>query len=107
MSSDPCRLVVIETHSDFKIGWVHSEDGEGLVLGPDDVDEPDTRAAIAAVRGTESWVRDGEFRWETVAGAKAALRLAKMAIKNRERPLPEWAKTALAAGWKAPRGWKP
>ena len=31
--------------------------------------------------------------------ATAALRIARAALKH-ERPLPEWAKTAIANGWK-------
>lgn len=37
----------------------------------------------------------------------AALKLAKVEFDNREVEMPEWAKMALAAGWKKPKGWKP
>lgn len=49
---------------------------------------------------------DGQgFFWESEAGAKKALRVAKEAIKQ-DRPLPEWARMALEEGWKPPKGWK-
>ena len=42
--------------------------------------------------------------------AAAAVRQAIVAAvnaKKAETPLPDWAQKALAAGWKAPKGWKP
>lgn len=45
------------------------------------------------------------FYWETETQARVALKLANEAIKQ-DRALPEWAKTALAQGWKPPKGWK-
>lgn len=48
-----------------------------------------------------------EYYWESHKAAATALRTIKEAWKHRERPLPEWARQAIAAGWKAPKGWKP
>lgn len=48
--------------------------------------------------------RYGYF-WDTKKDAEAVLRLVREALKQ-DRPLPEWAKTALAHGWKPPKGWK-
>lgn len=47
--------------------------------------------------------------WYTRSGASKALAAAKAAltIHRSAKPWPEWAKQALAAGWKAPKGWKP
>lgn len=46
------------------------------------------------------------FEFDSKTRAKEALRLAK-AAKNHPYPMPEWATQAIAAGWKAPKGWKP
>lgn len=43
--------------------------------------------------------------WRTSEGANKALRKARAALRGPERPLPEWAVTALANGFKAPKGW--
>lgn len=47
--------------------------------------------------------------WESHSAAVVARTAARAAVKvaNSDRPWPEWATQALAAGWKAPRGWKP
>ncbi len=73
---------------------------------PKDKDEWQQWAASKAIRSVPGVLFDiiGAF-WETEAEARVALRVAKEALKQ-ERPLPEWAKTALAEGWKAPKGWK-
>lgn len=49
------------------------------------------------------------FYWESRRDAEAALRQIKAEAKAilQGAGLPEWAKTALAQGWKPPRGWKP
>ena len=49
----------------------------------------------------------GGFYFESRAQAVAAKRAADFARKNIEIPMPAWALTAAAAGWKAPKGWKP
>jgi hypothetical protein len=45
------------------------------------------------------------FFWPNASEARVTLRAIKLALLQ-ERPLPEWAKVALAAGWKPPKGWK-
>jgi hypothetical protein len=53
------------------------------------------------------------FQWPTVSAARSALRAVNTARRLARTqaatatPMPEWAMTALAAGWKPPRGWKP
>ena len=47
------------------------------------------------------------FCFESRAQAVAAKRAADFARKNIEIPMPQWAIQAAAAGWKAPKGWKP
>jgi len=81
-----------------------ADDGEGDP--PEDKDAWQHWAASKAVRSAPGVQFDstGAF-WETEAGARVALRVAKEALKQ-VRPLPDWAKTALAEGWKPPKGWK-
>jgi hypothetical protein len=47
------------------------------------------------------------FYFESRKEAVAAKRAADFARKNMETPMPQWAIQAAAAGWKAPKGWKP
>lgn len=109
------RLSIFETRKGyvFYIGWLCWEDDygdeEGLRLGEgtgtEDLD--DHRAAEQAVKDMKDGREEsGAFFWESRSRAVKALKVAKEAIKNIEKPLPEWAKTAIAEGWKAPKGWK-
>lgn len=111
------RLIVEWDRTAWVVGWCDDEDGLGLILGPREArgEDADTDAAVRAIAsldgvGKPDWTNaSGEWRWETGGGARAALRVAKAAIKANDgkRPLPAWAVSALAAGWKAPRGWRP
>lgn len=76
-------------------------------LDPDDHDGLAAYRAVEAIEGVEK--DSGGFYWDSRGKALAALRIAKAAIKAGadSRPLPDWATKALAAGWKAPKGWKP
>lgn len=49
------------------------------------------------------------FELESETKAKELRALASETVKRalEETPLPAWAETALAAGWKPPKGWKP
>jgi len=51
---------------------------------------------------------EGCFEFESYASARAALALARAAVRAAQADvtLEEWEKKALAAGWKPPRGWK-
>lgn len=102
------KLAIDERGYFFTIGWLDPEDSEfGAYLG-ETLSDPEHAAATAAVRKVADG-RDGQRRyfWESKAHARAALQIAKLAIANLDRPMPEWAKTALSEGWKPPRGWKP
>jgi hypothetical protein len=109
------RLSIFETRDGYVyyIGWLCWEDDygdeEGLRLGEGDgADLDDHHAAEEAVKDMKDGrEQGGVFFWESRSSAAKALKVAKEAIKNREHPLPDWAKTALAEGWKAPKGWKP
>ncbi len=103
----------------WRIKWVIAEDdwGDGAVLGegtakdwegpaPTSREDWEHWAAQRAASATAGVERDQNgFFWESTRDAKAALRVAKEALKQ-DRPMPEWATKALAAGWKPPKGWK-
>lgn len=109
------KMGVFRTPEGFGIAWIDDDENygesDGLYLGEDGGDDAEHMAATNAARA----VRDpeetsgGGLCWHTATDAKAALRVAKAAVKAlREcKPWPEWATTALAAGWKPPKGWAP
>ncbi len=114
------KLVVDFRNGRYRVvWWIASENdfggtvGEGItdVPAPNPCDEQfqeewevwTANQAAAKSPGVEK--NNGGYFWETESQAKAALRLCKAALKQ-ERPLPDWAVKALAAGWKAPKGWK-
>lgn len=102
----------------FRIIWQFDDDMGGTLgqnkdngLGPAPTDKDDWEhwAACKAIMEApvRQYSRDVEgFFWREAASAKAALALAKAAIKA-ERPMPEWAQQAIQNGWRAPKGWKP
>jgi len=76
----------------------------------DEAREPHHIASRAAHETVKpSSYENGGYVWETRADATKALRAANAALKVAQSnvPLPEWAKSALAAGWKMPKGWQP
>jgi hypothetical protein len=103
----------------WRAGWLVNDEeyGEevGLWLGQAPQLEPEDGAEreewetylvdqALKVAGTEC-DNDGFF-WETESQCKKALKLAREAMKF-ERPVPDWAQKAIAAGFKPPKGWKP
>lgn len=128
MSKD--RLVITGEPGEWALAW--EVDGEiGLFLGQERATEaqlakatPDEWEALAAdlacvdaaratrgVRCRQSGRRVpcNAFVWEAEKDARAAraVVMAEMAARRRSRPMPEWAKTATANGWKPPKGWTP
>lgn len=112
------KLDVFGWHGSYRISW--SEDGdEGLILGPgllrefsDKPEMADTVCAVSAILAMPDDARrlDGSvWLWESEAKATKALKVANRAMKVHESktPWPEWARQALAEGWKPPKGWKP
>lgn len=111
------KLVVVEERYKYRIQW-ELDDGDdmGAYLCQDNTDgvgdPPKDRndweqwVASHAARASEgvSFDHIGAL-WESEKLARAALRVAKEALKQ-ERPLPDWAQKALEAGWKPPKGWK-
>lgn len=109
------KLEVRHDRGIYRITWWIAEDGDyGADLEPTSKPEPTERdewewwaANKAAAEATPKPQTDRNgFFWESNAAATTALRQIKAALKV-ERPLPEWAKQALAAGWPMPKGWKP
>jgi hypothetical protein len=113
--------LVVQVSREYKVRlqWeVHLDDDEidlGGCLGDDatrETPEPPTDR-----EGYETWLAEKlaresgaerdviGFYWETEAKAKKVLSQIREGWKQ-DRPLPEWARTALAAGWKPPKGWK-
>jgi hypothetical protein len=45
------------------------------------------------------------YRWESQSAARVALRAIRLALKEK-RPIQEWERKALAAGWKPPLTYK-
>lgn len=116
------RLAIKDWNRDssYTIGWFLPDVGDfGQMLGDgaestSEGTDPDTKAACDAIRAlppehAPEALNAHEWRWYSKSGAAAALRVAKAAVAaaKSNRPLPEWAQQALAAGWKAPKGWKP
>lgn len=110
------RLVVNEERGVYQIAWFLAEEQDiGAALGEcgtkPEAPTNEHEAAEAAVWGMAdgSAVTRSGLYWETSSGARAALAVAKAAVAqfNSKKPWPEWTKHALAAGWKAPRGWTP
>lgn len=111
------KLIVDNIARGWRIVW-ELEDGDiGADLNPADCkgkapssDEErgnwEHHVACETAGTTPEVLKDDRgFYWETEAQARRALRIIKEALKQ-DRPMPEWAKTALAAGWKPPKGWK-
>jgi len=109
-------------HGQYRLQWYIAEyDDYGSIVGegsPPEFVERDSDDEDALVNW-ECWKShevaakskgvqkdSGGFYWESKSLAQAALKLINAELKA-DRPLPEWAKTAIANGWKAPKGWKP
>lgn len=114
------RLFIDDDRSYYRITWYLPDEGDhGATLG----ESRYTRAHLERAKCDDDWEhiaatiavseapgvqrdRDGYY-WESRKDAVAALRTANTVLKNRKKPWPEWALQAQAAGWKAPKGWKP
>jgi hypothetical protein len=108
------KLVVEQDRYVWRVQWYLADEGDlGAVLGQEgeDVsvtsapgtDDWDHETATVAARATTGCQKDSTgFYWESQNLASAALKAANAAIKN--RPLAEWEKKAIEAGWKPPKG---
>lgn len=109
------RLVLDEEKYQFRIRWECDDDlggylcqdkSDGKGAAPKEREAWEHWAASKAVRSAPGVQIDScSAWWESKNEALGALRIAKAALKQ-QRPLPEWATMALAAGWVAPKGWK-
>ena len=106
---------IVKDNYMFHLAWFDDEDGEGLRFGDDHETEsvkkcpsdPDLAEHWHAVRGAKTV--NGSLHWDSVTDAKKAKASANAAVKayRVNKPLPDWALQAKAAGWTAPKGWKP
>jgi hypothetical protein len=87
-------------HTEEQLADLTGDEWESVAL------DVEARFVAAATGATK--IRDG-LVWPTRRAAAAALSAIKDRVKARReaRPYPEWATQALAAGWKAPKGWTP
>jgi hypothetical protein len=122
------RLDIDERGGKYRIGWFDEENdlegdlciGETLChTGPQmsekDRDEVDEHNFISKTLKTQCAPEGNDergFYWYDFGDAKHALALAKQLRRQwkdqrKNRPWPDWAKKAAAAGWKPPKTWKP
>lgn len=110
------KLCIESWRGVFRICWLIAETGEaGAFLGdylsrgspPDCGDDHFVTTEAARAAGAE--YDDEGLLWESQSAVRKALTAANAALKAHRsaKPWPEWAKQALVAGWKAPKGWQP
>jgi len=132
MSKDELQIVE-DRNGSYQIQWyISNEDDMGAVLGEDCGCDPQPlllQMACSLDRG-EAASEDAEhfaatvgaashpltemgdgfgFHWPSKSAAQQALRLANLRIKEAKSkiPWPQWARDAVANGWKPPKGWTP
>jgi hypothetical protein len=88
------------THTEKQLAEAHGDDWEAVALNVEAGVVAKTMGARKAAQG---------LVWPSRRAATNALAAIKARVKARReaRPLPEWTTQALAAGWKAPKGWMP
>lgn len=112
-------LVIDDRNYDLRISWyIPYDEDYGLYLANEDRvrgEDKETNIAIDVLR--KYWISKGwtlpdvgrDFVFNHLCDARAALRLinTRLHYEQESKPLPKWAKTAIAAGWSPPKGWKP
>ena len=124
------KLIMVESRIGYAIQWYLEDGGDlGATLGEGETHQSlckmdrefesgktDKYSLEHNVATLAAWKHEGMqhnydegFYWESKTGATQALRLAKIAVKELRdnKPWPDWAKQAMAHGWKVPKGWKP
>lgn len=104
------KINIVYNRWSFALAWFDAEDGEGMRLGRDEIPgDLEHTAACAAAKACAAGIgNDGHYYWDTETAAKRARALCRAAAKHAHGfIMPDWACRALAAGWKAPKGWKP
>lgn len=113
--NDGAYLVAQECRDGWELVWAF-EDDDGCALGDEETGDPVTSAAWSAVEAfaaanpdTVSRPRGDGFVFNTERTARKVLAVvnAAMLAAAANKPLPDWAQKAIAAGWKAPKGWTP
>lgn len=62
---------------------------------------------LGATQHAGAWLYEGLTVATRARGIANTARKAAKASFDSDVPMPEWAKKALEAGWKMPKGWKP
>lgn len=107
------RLVIDEYGGALRICWYFPDSGDtGAYLGDylTEKTAPTDSEHSTATEALKGQPFDGVgYYWETRSAVNKALVAVRAALKAKQstKPYPEWAKQALAAGWKAPKGWQP
>jgi hypothetical protein len=113
------KLIIAEDRHGYRIRWALDDDplDAGAILGERNAQDDEDAVAREAVRHLQGTERDSwGYYWASLTAARAALRVAKAAVRvhraaaalrGARRPLPRWAKVALAENWRPPRGWRP
>jgi hypothetical protein len=113
------RLDIYEEGGRYGLAWFDENcpgprfgelgDIEDLSEPPADQYDREHWHAYQAALGVGDWELDRLLSWNSERQAVEAKRAASAAVKlsASKRPLPDWAAQALAAGWKAPKSWRP
>lgn len=110
------RLFIDEQRGVYHLTWWladHDCEGASLDEVPSNLkgsqDEHIVASLAALAAKPDGVLPPRGFYWDSRDRAQAALRSVNAALKiaKAATPWPEWAKQALAAGWKQPKGWKP
>jgi hypothetical protein len=112
-------LDVVESSDGFGVSWF-SGDWQGLDVAHND-DLPEDPLAKKVEMAAREWIasqpessrsrmdvnRQGVYRFQRLTDVRKLIRYCEEALQVEGPELPDWAKQALAAGWTAPKGWKP
>ncbi len=112
------RLIIDETLGISRIFWEVYGDEYGWEMGavvgegrltknpPKNLEDREVWLVNKAVATLKPDRDETGFRFDSQTEVKAALRVAKAALKS-NKLWPDWAIKAKAAGWHSPKGWKP
>ncbi len=117
------QLIVCEDRYEYYIAWYDPDDEfseEGAALGENRLVREPSKSAKDFHAAWELWIAEkvakesgaalvnGRYVWESRRAAREVVAQIKTRWKlPPKQPLPDWAKRALNAGWKPPKGWKP
>jgi len=118
------KLIVVDNArgDGYRIQWqLAEEDGDwgdlGMVIGESGLANISDTPPEDSEDTFESWIAEKMckdagveidtfgFYWDSRTAASKMLKAIKESIKQK-KPIPEWAKKALEAGWTPPKGWK-